>query len=89
MPVPECRFTGLSSLATSLPFGLLHQQQPLAGTIAGTAYALAYYRRGRLIDAMAVHSLTNLLLAISALRTGEWSLGRWARLPSSVRAQSR
>jgi exosortase E/protease (VPEID-CTERM system) len=74
--VPEGRFTWLSFLASSLLFGLLHQQRMLAGTIAGMAYALAYYRRGRLIDAVAAHSLTNLLITISALWTGEWS--RWS-----------
>ena len=54
--VPEGRFTGPSFLVSSLLFGLLHQRW-LAGTIAGMAYALVYYRRGKLIDAIAAHAI--------------------------------
>lgn len=73
--VPEGRFTGPSFLVSSLLFGLLHQRW-LAGTIAGMAYALVYYRRGKLIDAIAAHAITNLLITISVCATGEWS--RWS-----------
>jgi CAAX prenyl protease-like protein len=74
--VPEGRFSWKSFLASSLLFGLLHQERWVAGTIAGMAYALVYYRRGRLVDAVAAHALTNLLITISALSTGE--LSRWS-----------
>ena len=40
------------------------------------AYALAYYRRGKLIDAVAAHAITNLLITIYVFATGEWS--RWS-----------
>ena len=73
--VPEGRFTWPSFLVSSLLFGLLHQRW-LAGTIAGMAYALAYYRRGKLIDAVAAHAVTNLLITISVFATGEWY--RWS-----------
>ncbi len=65
--VPEGRFTGMSFVVSSLLFGLLHQQRWLAGTVAGMAYALAYYRRGRLIDAVAAHATTNLLITFAAV----------------------
>ena len=74
--VPEGRFTWPSFLISSLLFGLLHQQRWLAGTAAGMVYALAYYRRGKFIDAIAAHAMTNLLITISVLATGEWS--RWS-----------
>lgn len=73
--VPEGGFTWPSFVVSSLLFGVLHQRW-LAGTIAGMAYAVAYYRRGRLIDAIAAHALTNLLITMSVLATGEWS--RWS-----------
>lgn len=73
--VPEGRFTWPSFLVSSLLFGLLHQRW-LAGTIAGMAYALVYYRRGRLIDAVTAHAVTNLAITISVFLTGEWF--RWS-----------
>jgi CAAX prenyl protease-like protein len=56
---------------SSLLFGLLHQRW-LAGSVAGMAYALAYYRRGKLTDAIVAHALTNLLITLSVLATGDW-----------------
>ena len=47
-----------------------------AATLAGMAYALVYYRRGKLSDAVLAHATTNLLLAAYALATGDWS--RWS-----------
>jgi CAAX prenyl protease-like protein len=73
--VPDGRFTWPSFLISSLLFGALHQRR-LAGTIAGMAYALAYYRRGKLIDAVAAHSVTNLCITVSVIATREWS--RWS-----------
>jgi CAAX prenyl protease-like protein len=69
--VPEGRFTWASFLVSSLLFGLLHQRW-LAGSVAGMAYALAYYRRGKLTDAIVAHALTNLLITLSVLATGDW-----------------
>ena len=66
--VPEGRFTWPSFLLSSLLFGLLHQRW-LAGTVAGMAYALAYYRRGKLIDAIWAHAMTNLSITISVFAT--------------------
>ena len=68
-------FAWLPFLASSIAFGLLHSR-PLAGSLAGMAYALAYYRRGRLADAVAAHVTTNGLIALYVLAFGEWAL--WA-----------
>jgi len=67
------RFTWPSFLISSLLFGALHGRW-LAGTLAGMAYALTYYRRGELVDAIAAHATTNALIAGFVLATGSWSL---------------
>jgi exosortase E/protease (VPEID-CTERM system) len=67
------RFTWLSFLISSILFGALHGRW-LAGTLAGMAYALTYYRRGELVDAIAAHATTNALIAGFVLVTGSWSL---------------
>lgn len=66
------RFAWLPFLVSSIAFGLLHSRW-LAGTLAGMAYALAYYHRGRLADAVAAHMATNGLLALYVLAFGAWS----------------
>ena len=71
--VPAGKFTWISFVASSLLFGLLHGRW-LAGTVAGMAYALAYYRRGRLADAVMAHAITNALIAAYVLATQSWSL---------------
>jgi exosortase E/protease (VPEID-CTERM system) len=71
--VPPGRFTWASFLISSLLFGALHGRW-LAGTLAGMAYALTYYRRGELVDAIAAHATTNALIAAFVLVTGSWSL---------------
>ena len=67
------RFTWFSFLASSLLFGVLHQEW-IAGTIAGMIFAYAIYRRGRLGDAIYAHATANALLAAYVLATGRWSL---------------
>ena len=66
-------FTWVSFVASSLLFGVLHQEW-LAGTIAGMILAYAVYRRGRLADAIYAHATANALLAAYVLITGHWSL---------------
>lgn len=68
-------FTWLSFLGSSILFGLLHERW-LAGTLAGMAYALALYRRGRLGDAILAHIVTNALIAVWVLALGRWELWR-------------
>jgi exosortase E/protease (VPEID-CTERM system) len=66
-------FRFLPFLLSSAAFGLMHGRW-LAGTLAGMAYALAFYRRGRLNDAVVSHMTTNALIALWVLVTGAWSL---------------
>src|SRR5262249_36909700 len=74
--VPPGTFTWPSFLASSALFGLTHGPNWAAGTLAGMAFALVYYRRGKLIDAVLAHAAANGLLAAYALATGDWS--RWS-----------
>lgn len=71
--VPPGRFSWPSFLISSALFGALHGRW-LAGMLAGAAYALAYYRRGRLADPVVAHATTNGLIAAWVLATGRWSL---------------
>lgn len=66
-------FTWLSFIGSSLAFGLVHGRW-LAGTLAGMAYAMAVYRRGRLGDAVVAHMTTNGLIAMYVLAFERWSL---------------
>jgi membrane protease YdiL (CAAX protease family) len=43
--------------------------------LAGLAYGLVYRRRGRLGDAIVAHGVTNALLALWVVVTGDW--GPW------------
>jgi exosortase E/protease (VPEID-CTERM system) len=61
-------------LISSIGFGLLHGDRWLAGTIAGMIYAFAMLRRGRIGEAAAAHAVTNALLAVYVLATGNWQL---------------
>ncbi|MBI3392868.1 MAG: CPBP family intramembrane metalloprotease [Nitrospirae bacterium] len=40
--------------------------------MAGVAYNLLLYRTGRLWPCILAHGVTNLLLAVHVLATGEW-----------------
>jgi CAAX prenyl protease-like protein len=61
-------------LLSSLAFGLLHGEHWLAGTVAGLVYAAAYWRHGRLGDAIVAHGVTNGLIAAMVLLRGDWYL---------------
>jgi exosortase E/protease (VPEID-CTERM system) len=61
-------------LISSVAFGLLHGERWLAGTIAGAIFALAQLRRGRIGDAIAAHSVANVLVAAWVLIAGDWQL---------------
>jgi exosortase E/protease (VPEID-CTERM system) len=66
--------TTVAILGSSVVFGLLHGRFWPAGIAAGIVYALAARRSGRIGDAAMAHSVTNLLLSISVLVTGDWHL---------------
>jgi exosortase E/protease (VPEID-CTERM system) len=69
------QFTLISFLGSSLLFGILHDRW-VAGTLAGAAFAVAMYRKGRLADAIVAHVIANGLIAVWVLAFGRWSL--WA-----------
>jgi exosortase E/protease (VPEID-CTERM system) len=73
--VPPGQFSWFSFIGSSLLFGLLHDRW-IAGTLAGAAFALALYRKGRLADAIVAHVIANGLIAVWVLAFGRWSL--WA-----------
>ena len=69
--IPLGTFTLNSFLICSVLFGLEHHEW-FAGLLAGAAYSgLAYYSK-RLWPCVLAHGLTNLLLGIHVLITGEW-----------------
>lgn len=72
-PADRLPFSWLALLVSSAFFGLLHGAW-LAGAIAGLAYGLIRYHRGRVADAVVAHAVTNALLSIYVLGTGHWSL---------------
>ncbi|MFN2202747.1 MAG: exosortase E/protease, VPEID-CTERM system, partial [Caldilineaceae bacterium] len=60
--VPPGAFTWFSFITSSLAFGFLHKSL-LAGAIAGAAFAVALYRRGRVGDAIIAHTTSNAMIA--------------------------
>ena len=62
----------LATVVSSAAFGALHGAW-LAATLAGVAFALARFHRGRLWDAVVAHMTTNLLLGVMVLAGGQWS----------------
>ncbi|MGB5163574.1 MAG: exosortase E/protease, VPEID-CTERM system [Thermoanaerobaculia bacterium] len=71
--VPPGSFSWMSFIGSSLVFGVLHQNW-LAASVLGMLFALSYYRRGRLEDAIAVHGFANLVIVIFVWVTGYWAL---------------
>lgn len=58
-------------LLTSVVFGFEHSQW-LAGIFAGLAYGWLYRRCGNLWPPIVAHSLTNLMLGVWVVHTGQW-----------------
>ncbi len=71
--IPFRQFSWLAFLGSSLLFGAMHQRL-VAGTLAGSIYALVLLRRGELSDAVLAHVTTNALLAAYVLITGSWDM---------------
>lgn len=69
--VPIGKFTWLSFIIASILFGLEHNLW-LAGIMAGVSYSLVLYYTRSLIVAIFSHGITNLLLGIYVLSTGNW-----------------
>lgn len=66
------RWDGFAVVVSSVLFGLLHPGRWAAGTLAGVLFAAAFYRRGRLSDAILAHAVANAALAGYVLLTGQW-----------------
>ncbi len=69
--VPIAKFTWVSFIISSIFFGLEHNLW-LAGIMAGLSYCLVLYYTRSLFIAMFSHGITNLLLGIYVITTGNW-----------------
>ncbi|MDR4499021.1 MAG: CAAX prenyl protease-related protein [Candidatus Scalindua sp.] len=69
--VPVGKFTWPSFVISSVLFGFEHNLW-LAGIVAGTSYCLVLYYTKSLSTAILSHGVTNLLLGIYVLSTGNW-----------------
>jgi len=69
--VPLGTFSPLSFGATVILFGLEHHLW-LAGMMAGVSYNLLLYYTRRLWPCILAHAITNLILGVHVLITGEW-----------------
>jgi uncharacterized protein len=61
----------MALIVSSVLFGFEHREW-LAGILAGLAYAGTYMRTGNLWCAVVAHAVTNLLLGVWVLHTGQW-----------------
>lgn len=69
--VPIGKFTWTSFVISSILFGLEHNLY-LAGIMAGIVYCLVLYYTKSLATTILSHGVTNLLLGIYVLTTGNW-----------------
>jgi exosortase E/protease (VPEID-CTERM system) len=71
---PIGRFSWGALLVSSVLFGALHGQMWIAGILAGVAFAVAFYRRRMIADAVMAHVVANMLLAVYASTTRQWAV---------------
>ncbi|WP_272699610.1 CAAX prenyl protease-related protein [Desulfovibrio sp. Fe33] len=64
-------FTVFTFVSTSILFGLEHHLW-LAGILAGAAYNFLYMRTGSIMQCTLSHGVTNFLLGIYVIATGQW-----------------
>ncbi len=69
--VPLNRFHFKAFFATSILFGVVHQEW-LAGIFCGAAFQWLVLRKGHLGDAMTAHAITNALLGLYVVWTDSW-----------------
>ena len=67
------RVSWIALAISSLVFGAAHGALWLPGSVAGFAYGWIAKRRGSLGEAVTAHTMTNLLVAIAALGSGNWA----------------
>jgi exosortase E/protease (VPEID-CTERM system) len=65
-------WTPWAILASSIAFGVLHERWFVA-TLAGAAFAFTQIRTGRLSDAVVAHAVSNALIAMWVLATGDFT----------------
>jgi CAAX prenyl protease-like protein len=70
--VPFTKLSLLGIAGSAIAFGAVHERWAL-GTLAGFVYAWLVRRSGRLADGIAAHALTNAVIAVWVLTTGNWS----------------
>lgn len=74
--VPVGAFSWLSFAVVTIGFTLEHQRADWpAAALAGAIYNLVAYRTRNLTSCVLAHALTNLLLGLYVMRTGQW--GFW------------
>lgn len=71
--VSQRSLTVSSVVISSLAFGLLHQAW-FAATLAGIVYAFTAALRGKLVDAIVAHCVTNLCIAVHVVVLSRWDL---------------
>ena len=64
---------GLRAIVLSTFVFVLAHTLWLAAAIAGLAFAWLYRREGRLASAVVAHAVTNLLLGLWVVKTGQWA----------------
>jgi CAAX prenyl protease-like protein len=67
------RVSWFSVAVSSVIFGAAHGALWLPGSIAGFAYGWIAKQQGRLGEAVSAHMMTNLLVAVVALGSGNWA----------------
>lgn len=70
--VPLGRFTWYAFVMTAVAFGLEHHRW-LPGIVAGIVYAALLCRRRNLFTPIMAHGVTNFLLGVYVIQTGQWS----------------
>ena len=70
--VPLGQFSWFSFILISILFGLEHERW-LVGIFAGMVYSAVLYRSKNLFDPILSHGVTNFLLGVYVLSTGQWS----------------
>lgn len=69
--IPLGAFTWFSFILVSVAFGFEHHRW-LPGILAGLVYAALLYRTKNLFSPILSHAVTNLLLGVYVLGTGQW-----------------
>lgn len=70
--VPLGQFTWYSFIITAIAFGFEHHRW-LPGIVAGIVYAAVLYRTRNLFSPILAHAVTNLLLGVYVIHTGQWT----------------